>query len=104
MSWATDVMEIAAELQAIAERPVILEPQNYDHAVGCRIEGIEGGAKVMATQYHDPNDGYWYELKTSINDYLTPEQIENLETKSLSVTEAQEALRNYVRKAVGRLN
>jgi hypothetical protein len=97
MDWAKEVMKVKPELEEIAGRDVRLDPLNWGNSVSCRVEGRDDAAKVIATRYRDPNDGGWYELRSDIYEHLTPEQIDSLETKHLSIVEAQEALREYVR-------
>ena len=96
MSWAKDVMAIGPELEQIAGRPVALDEWDYGWSVTCGIDG-KRGIKLARSQYLDPNDGNWYLMDSKVRDHLNEAQLETIVTKQLSVADAQQQLREFVR-------
>ena len=103
MSWAKSVMNVKGELEQIAGVPVHLRSFNWDFSVGCRIEGFKDAVRIDSVKYKDPRDGKWYVLDGTFDTEAGIDG-EALELDKTSPAQAREMLRDYVRKATGKLN
>lgn len=99
--WADDILAIKPELDALAGRPVHIEPFNWFFSIGCRVGKGHKAVRIDKVKYKDPISGEWRVLDASFD---TEADFAGLETASVTVEEAREALRDYVRSSVGKMN